>query len=271
MSRGAGCRGRSRGPAAGRHKTGGWREGGGGRAGANGSYLVPGWREAEDGAEIGRLGADGDESALAALDPEGEEWTTLRGPWEDVSDSFDAQAGRQISPQEFCSMFVNDSAEPGGRGADAALWRGGFGGGAGRAMVGVGQLRRGSGKQRQDVRDAPIWGVRLGELWETQAWAAGGEFCRTASNASYGGTEQEQMRQAACVAVRRVLAMTGPIVMSQLIPAYEALFPGPPLDHKALGFPKLKDWLFFCAGSSTGSGSRSHGLPGEEEAGGESG
>ena len=125
-----------------------------------------------------------------------------------------------------------------------------------------GEKRNGRG----DLQDMDVWGERLGEIWALQDWnarrleqqrrrqqqrLATGELsgpkcanpsCHCVISASEGaestnlhraganadeeardtGSRYEEATDRLC----HVLAMTGPLLMAQLIPAWEAVFPG---------------------------------------------
>lgn len=116
---------------------------------------------------------------------------------------------------------------------------------------------------RGDLQDMDVWGERLGEIWALQDWNArrleqqrrqqqqrlatgelsgrkfGNQFrhcvaCEGAestnlhvwANADEEARDTGSRYEEAADQLCHVLAMTGPILMAQLIPAWEAVFPG---------------------------------------------
>jgi hypothetical protein len=125
---------------------------------------------------------------------------------------------------------------------------------------GGGEKRNGRG----DFKDMDVWGERLGEIWALQDWNArpleqqrqrqqqrlatgelsgpkcGNQFrhcvaCegpestnshRVGANADEEARDTSSRYEEAADRLCHVLAMTGPLLMAQLIPAWEAVFPG---------------------------------------------
>jgi hypothetical protein len=123
-----------------------------------------------------------------------------------------------------------------------------------------GEKRNGRG----DFKDMDVWGERLGEIWALQDWNArrleqqrrqqqqrlatgelsgpkcGNQFrhcvaCegpestnshRVGANADEEARDTSSRYEEAADRLCHVLAMTGPLLMAQLIPAWEAVFPG---------------------------------------------
>jgi len=109
-------------------------------------------------------------------------------------------------------------------------------------------------EKRGDVQNLEVWGVRLGDVWAVQDWNAKhlDLLQHTAATTAAATTSCSNIRHhpaeiahcndtpqlhtatthaaaaayAAAQQLGRVLAMTGPVIMAQLIPSWEAAFPG---------------------------------------------
>lgn len=166
---------------------------------------------------------------------------TCAGAWEEVSEDLDLFAGKWYTKEEFLEMFGDKGSQQDSQNRDMHVESEDraveLGMPASVSNTGTRQeLHRdlGGGKKRNGrgaVQDMDVWGEKLGDIWALQDWNARRleQQQQQLSAATNAGDEERDIGSRYREAADRlchVLAMTGPLLMSQLLPAWEAVFPG---------------------------------------------